>query len=87
MKLSDKDYQEVYDLFKQRIISLKKHIKEEEELIEIYKRYDTGSIQQKSSRKRAYQNHTSNREMYLKKYYTLQKLFNKLKDDEKEVNQ
>ena len=77
MKLDLWEENDVYELIKEKIIQLKKQIKEEEELIEIYKRYDTGSIQQKSSRKRAYQNHVDNKNNYQKKYLNLQKLFHK----------
>ena len=77
MKLDLCEENDVYELLKEKIITLKKQIKEEEELIEIYKRYDTGSIQQKSSRKKAYHQHLDNKNNYEKKYFNLQKLFNK----------
>jgi|TARA_R100001443_G_scaffold24_4_gene99 hypothetical protein len=77
MKLDLWEENDVYELLKEKIITLKQQIKEEEELIEIYKRYDTGSIQQKSSRKKAYYNHLDKRNNYQKKYLNLQKLFSK----------
>jgi len=77
MKLDLWEENDVYELVKEKIITLKKQIKEEEELIEIYKRYDTGSIQQKSSRKRAYYQHVDKKNNYEKKYYNLKKLFSK----------
>ena len=77
MKLDLWEENNVYELVQEKIITLKKQIKEEEELIEIYKRYDTGSIQQKSSRKKAYHQHLDNKNNYQKKYLNLQKLFHK----------
>ena len=61
MKLNLWEENDVYELLKEKIITLKQQIKEEKELIEIYKRYDTGSIQQKSSRKKAYHQHLDNK--------------------------
>ena len=81
MKLDLWEENDVYELLKEKIITLKKQIKEEEELIEIYKRYDTGSIQQKSSRKKSYHTHVNKKDNYQQKYFNLQKLFNRFKDD------
>ena len=81
MKLNIFEHKELHDLLKEKIITLKQQIKEEEELIEIYKRYDTGSIQQKSSRKKAYHTHVNKKDNYQQKYFNLQKLFNRFKDD------
>lgn len=75
MKLDLWEENDVYELLKEKIITLKKQIKEEEELIRIYRRYDTGSIQQKSSRKKAYHQHLDNKNNLIKKYFNLKKLF------------
>ncbi len=74
MKLDLWEENNVYELVQEKIITLKKQIKEEEELIRIYRRYDTGSIQQKSSRKKAYYQHLDNKNNLIKKYFNYKKL-------------